>query len=269
MNAQVDLNGTLATINSNNLDLWREVFITDPAAVKPITGKSYKGSSPKPYWIVEQATKHFGPCGIGWGVEVLSESYINCGPKDVIHSAVVKVWYVWNGVRGEVQQVGGTKVAYETATGKYMVDEDAAKKSVTDGMIKCLSMIGFAGDIFSGRWDDSKYHQEQEERKQQQQGQRQQQNAQQRQGQGQQRQGQQQNAQQAQGQQQRPIAQHASQMTPEGQANALRKALNRINNTTDAEDLNASIKFFAGTEHEQTVRNACNAKADREGWVNG
>ena len=168
MNAQVDLNGTLATTNSNNLDLWREVFITDPAAVKPITGKSYKGSSPKPYWIVEQATKHFGPCGIGWGVEVLSESYINCGPKDVIHSAVVKVWYVWNGVRGEVQQVGGTKVAYETSTGKYMVDEDAAKKSVTDGMIKCLSMIGFAGDIFSGRWDDSKYVAEAAEHHQQQ-----------------------------------------------------------------------------------------------------
>jgi hypothetical protein len=38
-----------------------------------------------------------------------------------------------------------------------MVDEDAGKKSVTDGMVKCLSMIGFAGDIFSGRWDDSNY----------------------------------------------------------------------------------------------------------------
>ena len=24
-------------------------------------------------------------------------------------------------------------------------------------MVKCLSMIGFAGDIFSGQWDDSKY----------------------------------------------------------------------------------------------------------------
>jgi hypothetical protein len=38
-----------------------------------------------------------------------------------------------------------------------VVDDDAGKKSVTDGMVKCLSMIGFAGDIFSGRWDDSKY----------------------------------------------------------------------------------------------------------------
>ena len=59
-------------------------------------------------------------------------------------------------------------MAYETSTGKYMVDEDAAKKSVTDGMIKCLSMIGFAGDIFSGRWDDSKYVAEAAEHHQQQ-----------------------------------------------------------------------------------------------------
>ena len=42
-----------------------------------------------------------------------------------------------------------------------MVDEDAPKKSVTDGMVKCLSLIGVAGDIFSGRWDDSKYVAEQ------------------------------------------------------------------------------------------------------------
>ena len=34
---------------------------------------------------------------------------------------------------------------------------DAPKKSATDGMVKCLSMLGFAGDIFSGQWDDSKY----------------------------------------------------------------------------------------------------------------
>ena len=37
------------------------------------------------------------------------------------------------------------------------MDEDAPKKSATDGMVKCLSMLGFAGDIFSGQWDDSKY----------------------------------------------------------------------------------------------------------------
>lgn len=38
-----------------------------------------------------------------------------------------------------------------------MLDEDAPKKSVTDALVKCASYLGFAGDIFSGRWDDSKY----------------------------------------------------------------------------------------------------------------
>jgi hypothetical protein len=53
--------------------------------------------------------------------------------------------------------MGQTKAAYTSAAGKHIVDEDAPKKSVTDGMVKCLSMLGFAGDIFSGQWDDSAY----------------------------------------------------------------------------------------------------------------
>ena len=262
-----------------NMDLWGKVFVTDKAHVSEIKGKSYKGNSPRPYYLIQKATETFGPCGIGWGYRIVEqgtqevrypEPLGNTGNTVerlmINHWVLVEFWYKLDGVKSEpIQQYGGTKLSYRTSAGKQEFDEDAQKKSVTDALIKCMSCVGFAGDIFSGRWDDSKYHQEQEERKQQQE-QRQQQ-GQRQQGQ-QQRQGQQ-NAQQAQGQQQRPIAQHASQMTPEGQANALRKVLNRISKTTDAEDLNASIKFFAGTEHEQTVRNACNAKADREGWVNG
>jgi len=132
--------------------------MTDPKAVKPITGKQYSGNSPKPYWLIERATEVFGPVGIGWGCTVKSERFERLSETDVLHVAVVSVWYVWDGKRSETfDQMGGTKAAYKTAKGSLMVDEDAGKKSVTDGMVKCLSMIGFAGDIFSGRWDDSKY----------------------------------------------------------------------------------------------------------------
>jgi hypothetical protein len=138
--------------------LWNRVCVTEPNAVKPITGKQYKGNSPKPYWLIERATEVFGPIGIGWGVTVKSERFERLGETDVLHVAVVSVWYLLDGVRSEsFDQMGGTKAAYMTAKGVLMVDEDAGKKSVTDGMVKCLSMIGFAGDIFSGRWDDSKY----------------------------------------------------------------------------------------------------------------
>ncbi len=145
----------------DNKALWQRVSKTDPRAVKPITGKSYKGNSPKPYWLIERATEEFGPIGIGWGVDVKSERFERLGDHDVLHVAVVSVWYVKDGVRSQTfDQMGGTKAAYMTAKGSLMVDEDAGKKSVTDGMVRCLSMIGFAGDIFSGRWDDSKYVEE-------------------------------------------------------------------------------------------------------------
>lgn len=140
-----------------NMKLWNEVKITDPAAVKKITGKPYQGNSPKPYWLIQRATEVFGPCGQGWGVEVKSEGFHRMTDTDVMHTAVVVVWYIQGGKRGSIEQMGQTKACYAKSGGGMMLDEDAGKKSVTDGMVKCLSMIGFAGDIFSGQWDDSKY----------------------------------------------------------------------------------------------------------------
>lgn len=135
---------------------------TDPAHTKPITGKSYSGNSPKPYYIVQRATETFGPCGIGWGFRIVEEKLLQ-GAKlsegfyEQIHMARVAVWYEWNGKRGEVEHVGQTVFSGTRASGKAFTDEDAPKKSVTDALIKALSMIGFAGDIFIGLFDDSKY----------------------------------------------------------------------------------------------------------------
>ena len=37
------------------------------------------------------------------------------------------------------------------------MDEEAAKKAVTDAVTKCLSYLGLAGDVHMGLFDDSKY----------------------------------------------------------------------------------------------------------------
>lgn len=142
---------------NENMKLWTSVCVTDPTAVKPISGKKYKGNSPKPYWLVQRATETFGPCGKGWGVQIVAERFERFGDTEALHVAQVIVWYMLDGARCQIEQMGQTRAAYVTTKGEYFVDEDAPKKSVTDGMVKCLSMLGFAGDIFSGRWDDSKY----------------------------------------------------------------------------------------------------------------
>jgi hypothetical protein len=147
---------------TDNLALWKQVEKTDPAHTKAITGKAYKGNSPKPHYIVMKATEAFGPCGIGWGFEIVEEKLLDGallapGFNERIHMARVRVWYEWNGKRGTVEHVGQTVFSGRRRDGNPFTDEDAPKKSVTDGLIKALSMVGFAGDIFLGRYDDSKY----------------------------------------------------------------------------------------------------------------
>lgn len=144
----------------SNLEFWDRVKKTDPRRVKAITGKQYKGNSPQPYYLVERMTEEFGMCGIGWGIRIISERMERMTDTDLLHVAHVEVWYMKGDKRGSIEQVGQTKAAYMTSKGSMMVDEDAPKKSVTDAMTKCMSYLGFSGDIFSGHWDDSKYVQE-------------------------------------------------------------------------------------------------------------
>lgn len=141
----------------SNREFWDRVQKTDPRRVKPITGKPYKGNSPQPYYLVERMTEEFGMCGIGWGIKILSERMERLTDTDVLHIAHIELWYMQGEKRASIEQVGQTKAAYVTNKGPMMVDEDAPKKSVTDAMTKCMSYLGFSGDIFSGHWDDSKY----------------------------------------------------------------------------------------------------------------
>ncbi len=138
-----------------NTDLWDRVCKTDPKHVKPITGKQYSGNSPKPYYIVRRLTEEFGPCGTGWGFDIKNERFERLSDTDVLHVALVEFWY--GADRKSFQQMGQTKAVYMSSKDRLIVDEDAPKKSVTDALVKCASYLGFAGDIFMGQWDDSKY----------------------------------------------------------------------------------------------------------------
>jgi hypothetical protein len=60
---------------------------------------------------------------------------------------------------GHIEQWGQTPMEGTNKNGAY-VDEEAPKKAVTDAVTKCLSYLGFAGDVHMGLFDDSKYVEE-------------------------------------------------------------------------------------------------------------
>lgn len=147
--------------------LWDRVEATDPAYTKQFNrGGGFSGTGINATYLAKKATKCFGPMGIGWGVDIVGEDFIEghildkeTGQKCIIHRVKVKLWYVSDGSRGEVTHFGQTTFVGSNKYGTY-TDEEAPKKSLTDATTKALSMLGFGADIFMGLYDDQEYREE-------------------------------------------------------------------------------------------------------------
>ena len=60
--------------------LWSRVEKTDPAFTKEFNkGGGFRGTSINATYLAKKATEVFGPIGLGWGVDVVEEHFID-GP---------------------------------------------------------------------------------------------------------------------------------------------------------------------------------------------
>ena len=153
-------------MSDGNLAIWNAVAETDPAFTKKFSrGGGFSGTAVNPTYLSWKATQVFGPVGIGWGVDVVRDGFQDGAPmltdgqvvgRECIHWCYVRVWYKHNGETGEVYHYGQTTFVGKNKYGPF-TDEEAPKKSKTDGMSKCLAQLGFSADVHLGRYDDSKY----------------------------------------------------------------------------------------------------------------
>ena len=168
---------------AGNMTLWDNMREVDRNFTKPITGKSYKGDSPNPTYVIRKITEQLGPIGFHWGFRVMSEQITYGQPHQVItkqrieydstgktplskdveydiireehHQITLRFWFRDADDRiGEFDANGGTPMLYMTKNGRWMHDEDAPKKSLTDAYTKGASWLGACADIFLGLFDD-------------------------------------------------------------------------------------------------------------------
>lgn len=58
-----------------NLALWEEVEKTDPKFTKEYTGPGgFTGTAVNAQYLAKRATEKFGPCGTGWGYDVIERA---------------------------------------------------------------------------------------------------------------------------------------------------------------------------------------------------
>ena len=155
---------------TDNLTLWERVQKTDPSATKQYKGAGgFEGTAVNATYLTRLATEIFGPVGVGWGYEIVSEQISEGAPivhiagesctvigHEKIHTLRLKLWYMADGKRAEVEHFGHTDVVYKNKFG-VQTEKEPSKKSLTDAMKKCLSMLGFAADIFMGEFDSPEY----------------------------------------------------------------------------------------------------------------
>lgn len=149
----------------SNLKLWDSVQETDRSMTRTGWLDGRDVTSINATYMVKQATEQFGPIGIGWGYEIVEERYDTAAPiykegeivgHEIDHTLRLKLWYELDGKRGEVEHFGHTPFIMRSKSGPY-TDHEAPKKSLTDALKKCLSMLGFSADIFMGLYDDQNY----------------------------------------------------------------------------------------------------------------
>lgn len=134
-----------------NDELWLKVEKTNPKHTKEVNfGR--KITAIDPYQQIKNATKEFGPVGKGWGWEVKQVQHLPTNEVCILIS-------MWHGDSGKVfEQWGQASLYIDKAEAKK--DTDCMKKATTDGITKCLSLLGFNADIFLGKYEDNKYVQQ-------------------------------------------------------------------------------------------------------------
>lgn len=153
----------------DHLDIWLAVDTTPTDAVKPAKVDGQDITSIDQMYMIRKATELFGPIGIGWNFTIEDERYDQGEPiqdpktHEVVghvltHTVRLSLWFRWNGEKSDpITQYGHTRYLYRTRNGGWKTDSEAPKKSVSDAIKKCLSLLGFAADVYTGRFDDQDY----------------------------------------------------------------------------------------------------------------
>ena len=153
-------------MTDKNLRHWSALYQTDPAHTKPFTRSGgFRGTAIKPIYATQKMTEHFGPCGIGWGMEKPEFQLVNGDNRELLVYCTVALWYLDGNARGTVYGVGGDKVIGYVKAGqnrpeRWDNDDEALKKAYTDALSNAMKQIGVGGDVHMGQFDDSKYRDE-------------------------------------------------------------------------------------------------------------
>lgn len=135
-----------------NLEIYNKVRKVPKEAQKDFNNGSFSGTDINPMWRIKMLTEQFGPCGIGWYYEVLSErseEHHDITMAIVDLNLYIKVDGEWS---KPIYGTGGNKLVQPTKNGPKASDE-GYKMALTDALSVACKALGIGADVY---WDKDK-----------------------------------------------------------------------------------------------------------------
>jgi hypothetical protein len=141
--------------------IWDQVSKPPASALKTIGAGRLKGMSDiNPQWRYQAMTDVFGPCGIGWRYDI-KRLWTEPGTDGqmLAFSEIALFFLTESGWSFAVPGIGGSMLVAKEKSGLHSSDE-AYKMATTDALSVAMKMLGVGADVYMGRWDGSKYKQD-------------------------------------------------------------------------------------------------------------
>lgn len=143
-----------------NLRIYEAARNVPPEACKSFNNGKFSGTDINPMWRIKKLTELFGPAGIGWYYEVLSERSERLNDDTVIAivdlNLYIKVDDEWS---KPIYGTGGNQLVSKTSKGTSTSDE-GYKMALTDALSVACKALGIGADVYFEK-DKTKYTQPQ------------------------------------------------------------------------------------------------------------
>lgn len=139
-----------------NMRIYEAARKVPSEAQKAFNNGKFSGTDINPMWRIKMLTELFGPCGLGWYYEVISERSEKL-TDDTIIAVVDLNLYIKDGDEWSkpIFGTGGNQLVSKTKNGISTSDE-GYKMALTDALSVACKALGIGADVYWGA-DKTKY----------------------------------------------------------------------------------------------------------------
>lgn len=139
-----------------NLHIYESARAVPPEACKSFNNGKFSGTDINPMWRIKKLTELFGPAGIGWYYEVISERSERLNDDTLIAVVDLNLYIKVDGEWSKpIYGTGGNQLVSKTKNGTATSDE-GYKMALTDALSVACKALGIGANVYFEK-DKTKY----------------------------------------------------------------------------------------------------------------